>query len=103
MRVQPGEQARLHVGDARAVGDALVDPERALGDGPGIEDGVHVPDEQDPRTLPRPVERADHRVPEATLGIGPQVDVGTELGQERGDPAGDLVRRPRACTTRSRC
>ena len=49
-RVQPGQQAGLHVGDAGPVGDAVLDPERARGRGPGVEDGVHVPDEQRPRS-----------------------------------------------------
>ena len=45
-RVQPGEQARLHVGDAGPVGRALDEPERPLGDGPWVEHGVHVADQQ---------------------------------------------------------
>ena len=47
-----------------------IDAERALGRGPGVEHGVHVPDEQDPRPAGLAMERADDRVPEASPGSG---------------------------------
>ena len=92
-RVQPREQARLHVGDARAAGDAVGDRERPLGRGPGIEHGVHVPDEQDARRRRRgPSKVADDRVPEPPGRVGPDARrVAPRRGQEVAGPAPDLV------------
>ena len=59
-RVQAREQAALHVGDAGAGRDAVVDRERALRGGPGVEHRVHVADaagasaRPDPRRRSRP-------------------------------------------------
>ena len=90
-RVQPGQKAGLHVGDARAVGDAILDAERALGRGARVEDRVHVPDEQRTRRAGPAVERRHDRRPEATGGIRPRLDARPELGQEVGDPTPDAV------------
>ena len=90
-RIEPGEQPRLHVGHARAVGVAVVDAERPLRGGPRVEHGVHVPDQQDPRAV-RPC-RGTSRPPCCRIArrIGPDVDLGPELGQEARGPAADLV------------
>ncbi len=53
----PASRPGLHVGDARPVGDAVVDPERPFGDGARVEDRVHVADEQDARPAGAAVER----------------------------------------------
>jgi hypothetical protein len=90
-RVQAGQQPRLHVRDAGPVGDVVVDAERALGDGPGVEHGVHVADEDRPRAAGLAVERADDRRREPAGRVGPRLDGGAKLGQERRDPAADLV------------
>ncbi len=78
-RIQPGEQAGLHVGHARAVGDAVLDAERARGRGPGIEHRVHVADEQDARRPGAAVERGDDRVAEPAVRVGPAFDAGAQL------------------------
>ena len=57
-------------------------------DGPGVEHGVHVADEQDPRSLPGPVERGHDRVAEASGGIGPDLDRGPERRSGRPPPSG---------------
>ena len=76
-RVEPGEQARLHVGHAGAVGAAVgVDPERALGGGARVEDRVHVADEEDPRPAGRArAASPDDRRPEAPRRVGPGLDL----------------------------
>ena len=57
-RVEPGEQAALHVADTRPVGTAVgVDAERPSGGGAGVEDRVHVADQQDARAARRPRSR----------------------------------------------
>ena len=91
-RVEAGQQARLHVGHARAVGDAVLDPERALGGGPRVEDRVHVADQQRRAAPPgRPSNVATTVSPRRPAGSGRRSTVGAELGQERRDPAADLV------------
>ena len=73
-RVEPGQQPRLHVGHAGAVGDAVLDAERALGRGPRIEDRVHVADEQGARAARPAVERGDDRVAEPAGRVRPDLD-----------------------------
>ena len=74
-RPQAGEQARLHVAGAGAVGDAALDAERPLGDRALGEDRVHVADQQDPRAgAGRPLERPDHRVAVPALRVGAALD-----------------------------
>ena len=90
-RVEPGEQARLHVGDARAWRGAVIDAERSFGRSPRVEDRVHVADQQDPRAIGLAAEGRHDRVAEAPLGIGPDIDVGAEVRQEARRPAPDLV------------
>ena len=102
-RVETGEQPRLHVGDAGAVGVAVVDPERALGRGPGVEHGVHVADEQDPRAVGHALERADDRVAELPAGSGRMSISAPEIGQEAARSSDRPRSRLRACTSRSRC
>ena len=81
-RVQPGQQAGLHVGDARAVGDAVVDPERPLGGGARVEDRVHVADQQEraARRRGRGTSRST-RVAEAAGRVRPRLDRGTEAAR----------------------
>ena len=68
--VQPGQQPGLHVGHPRPVGAVPVETERPLGDGAGVEDGVHVTDEQQAR--PRATQAADEQVPELRMAsLGP--------------------------------
>ena len=64
----PVEQAALHVGDARAGGDAALDRERSLRRGPRVEHGVHVADAQErgPGGV-RPVQLADDRLAQALV------------------------------------
>ena len=88
----PAEQPRLHVGHARPVGDPIVDPERTGRRGAGIEDGVHVADQQHAR----PVRACRVNVPttvspELPRRVGSDVDLGAEPLEERGRPAPDLV------------
>ena len=90
-RVQPGEQPRLHVGHARAVGDPVVDAERPSRRGPGVEHGVHVPDQQNAGTARPAMERADDGVTEPPPRVGPSLDHRPELGHERDDPSADAV------------
>ncbi len=87
-RVETGQQPRLHVGDARAVGDPVLDAERALGRGPRIEDRVHVADQQGPRAARPALERRDDRVAEPAGRVRPDLDRGAQLGQERRRPSG---------------
>ena len=90
-RVQARQQAGLHVGHARAVGDAVVDAERPLGGGARIEDRVHVADQQDARAVRPAVEGGDQRGAQAAGGVRPVLDLGAQIGEERRHPAPDRV------------
>ena len=102
-RVQPGQQPGLHVGDARAVGDAVLDPERALGRGPRVEDRVHVADQQGPRPAGPAVERGDDRAPSRPAGSGRRLDASRRARSGSRRPSARPRRRRRACSSRSRC
>ena len=103
-RVQPGQQPRLHVGDARAVGDAVVDPERAGGRGARVEDRVHVPDQEDPRRRPvRPSNVATTVSPSRPAGSGRTLDGRAQAGRGTRPSSGRPRRRRPACSCRSRC
>ncbi len=90
-RVQPRQQPRFHVSDTGSPGDAVGDGERAIGGGARIEDGVEVPDQQDPRRTGSTVEGRDDRVPEATGRVAAALDVRAKSGEEVGRPAADFV------------
>ena len=79
------------------VGDAVLHPERTLGHGPRVEDGVHVPDEQRPRTVGPPIERGDDRRAEAARRVRPRLDRRPEL--RRGSSA---TQRPTSSTPAGR-
>ena len=90
-RVQPGKEPRLHVGHAGSAGDAVGDRERPSGGRAGIEDRVHVPDQQDPRAVGAAREGRHDRVAEATGRVRPDLDRGPKAREELGRPAADLV------------
>ena len=94
-RVEPGEQPRLHVGDARAVGDARRRSRNGrCGRGPRVEDRVHVADEQDARRRRRgPSNVADDRVAEAAGRIRPELD-----RRRRGRSGTRPIQRPTSLT-----
>jgi hypothetical protein len=87
-RVQAGQQARLHVGHAGSAGHAVLDRERPLGRGPGIEHGVHVPDQQQVRSAAAGP-RSDDRV--AERGVRADLDRCAELPHPGRHPPADLV------------
>ena len=72
--VAAGEQPGLHVGDARAVREAVVDRNGPLGGGSRIEDGVHVTDEEDPRSTGTAGEGRDDGVAETSGRVRPPLD-----------------------------
>jgi hypothetical protein len=89
-RVEPGEQARLHVGDARPVGTAVDDAERAGGGGAGVEDGVEMADQQEPRAgLGPALERRNNGV--AQRVVRADVDLCTLAPEEFRRPRADGV------------
>ena len=90
-RVQPGQQAALHVGHARSAGEAVGDDERSVGGGPRIEHRVEVADQQDPRRASTALEGRHHRVADAAGRVRPALDRRAETAQELGGPASDLV------------
>ncbi len=91
-RVQAGQQARLHVGHARAVGDAVVDPERPLGRGARVEDRVHVADRAGPAAPPgRPWNVATIVSPRRPAGSGRRSTSAPSSARNDGHPAPDLV------------
>ena len=91
-RPEAGEQAGLHVRHPRALRDPVLDLERPLRDRALLEDGVHVPDEQDPWPGARPaLERADDRLAEPPCGVGPPLDASAHRLELGGDPRPDLV------------
>ena len=98
-RVEARQQPGLHVGHAGAVGDAVLDAERALGRGPRIEDRVHVADQEHPRPARPALERGDDRVAEAAGRVRPGLDRGAELAAGRRPPSGRPRRRPPACSS----
>jgi len=67
-REEPGEETRLHIGDAGPPGDVAVHTERPHRHRAVVEDGVHVPDQQDVGST-RAVEPADQKVPEPRIGV----------------------------------
>ncbi len=64
-RVETGEDPGLHVGDARPGRAGAVEAERALGGGAGVEDRVHMTDEEDARAVT--VDPTDDEVAERRL------------------------------------
>ena len=92
-RVEPREEAALHVADAGPVGAAVgVDAERPGGGGAGVEDRVHVADQQDPRPAGRPVEAGRRSSSRSRPdGSGRGLDVRADVRQEAGDEPADLV------------
>ena len=89
--VAAGEQPGLHVGHARAVREAVVDREGPLGGGPRIEDGVHVTDEEDPRSTCAAGEGRDDGIAETSGRVRPALDRRPETAEEIGRPLGDPV------------
>ena len=94
-RIEPGKEARLHVGHAGTTGNAVgVDRVRSLAGRARVEDRVHVADEQHPRPArrpQRPVKRGDDRLPEPSGRVRPFLDPGAERAEESRDEAADLV------------
>ena len=90
-RVQAGEQSALHVGDARARRDAVLDGERALRHRPGIEHRVHVADAQERRAAGvRPAQLADDRLAQVLVVRVRRHRAPRTRSRSRG-PAADLV------------
>ena len=88
--MEAGEQPRLHVGDAGAVGASVGDAEGARRRGPHLEDRVEVRQHQETRPIIAP-QRADHRRPEAPLRVGFVAHLGPEPLEESAGPAPDPV------------
>ena len=81
--MQSGQQPCLHVAHARPERPLAGTLKRPRGSGPRLENGVHVPDQQEPRSDPG--EAPDHEVSEPRLGslwpVGDSLDRGTQPGQ----------------------
>ena len=100
-RMQAGQEPRLHVGHAGPERLPALGPIRPLRGRPGIEDGVHVADEQQSRSIA--VQAADDEVAELrSLALGlvaAALDRRTEGSKRFGHVVGDpvhAVRRVRA-------
>ena len=86
-RVEPGQQPRLHVGDARAVGDAVLDAERALGRGPGSKTVSMWPMSSARGPPGRPSNVATTVSPSRPAGSGRVSTVAPSSVRNAGDPA----------------
>ena len=91
--VEAGQQPRLHVRDAGPRRDPIADREGTLGGRPGVEDGVHVSDQEQARSARRlgsAAPRPDHRSPEPAIRVRTPVDrrvaIRHEVGHEVPDP-----------------
>ena len=99
---KPASKPGLHVRDAGAAGDVALDRERTVGDGPVVEDRVHVTHEQDVRS-PRPPEGPDHEVAEPRLSVvRPPIDLPSVIEEPALAEVRDPVDTLRASTSRSR-
>ena len=102
--IQPGQQAALHVGDAGAGRDAVLDPERASGRRSRVEHGVEVADAQQRgpvRVIAGAIDgdHACHRDRRRRRAWPPR-----RQAREGVPPSSDRPRpRPPWCSCRSRC
>ena len=90
-RIEPSQQAGLHVRDARTMGDAVVEPEGTQGRRPGVEHGVEVADQQHPRATGLTRKGCHDGVAELPGRIRPVLDRGAKVVEELPGPSADLV------------